>query len=323
MDTQTETPYQAPVKIKNPAANKAPTILSIMEPFLDYEYYEENKAKASIIKYRDCLRNTVKRIGDVAVEDIDLVKIVALKKILRNEGLGERRIASLINTLRVFLRYCEEHLELKVLDYHKLKPPKIPRKFPDYLTDVEIMRFLESIKLLNKDGSPHITGLRFRALIELILSTGLRISETLSIRIKEIDFREREIKVRGKGNKERFVYLTGRAVHWLRRYLKERGSDHEYLFVTRNCKKPLPVHDLWRYTQRYRLKAGIDKKVTPHIFRRTFATKLRNNGVDITIVSELLGHADINTTAKYYIGRNRARNKEVHREYLHYELGNS
>lgn len=303
-----------------PSPNNTSTILSLLDPFLDYEFYEENKAKATIIKYRDCLINTARRIGDLPVEEITIPQIVALKKVLREEGIREKRVASLIHTLRVFLRYCKEILELKVLEYEKLKAPRIPRKIPVYLSDHELQCFLRAIKLHNQDGTPFISGLRFRTLIELILSTGMRIGETLSIKVDDIDFEEKEIKVCGKGNKERFVYLTERAITWIRHYLKERNSQNEYLFVTRDGQKRLPVSDIWRFSKRYRTLAGLDKQVTPHMFRRTFATKLRDNGVDITIVSELLGHAEINTTARYYIGRNKKRNKEVHRQYLNYEL---
>lgn len=321
MDTQSGCRFAT--EIKKPVSNKTPTILSVLNLFLDYEYYEENKARASVIKYCDCLKNTVKRIGDLPIAEIEIANIVTLKKILREEGIKEKRVAAFIYTLRVFLRYCEEILGLEVLDYQKLKSPRIPRKIPVYLSDHELRLFLQSIKLHNQDGSTFISGLRFRTLIELIISTGMRIGETLSIRVDEIDFEEKEIKVCGKGNKERFVYLTERVITWINRYLKERNSQNEYLFVTRDGQRRLQVHDIWRFSKRYRTLAGLDKQVTPHMFRRTFATKLRDNGVDITIVSELLGHAEINTTAKYYIGRNKKRNKEVHHQYLDYELDKS
>lgn len=296
------------------------TVLGLIQKFLDYAQFEIDRAVSSVEKYRDCLINFAKRIGDIDVRKIDSDLLTDFRKIIRKEGIGENREASFINTLRVFLKYCKDQLGLDVIDYTKIKPPKIPKRVPDFIIDDDLKTLIESIKLSNLDGSTNIPGLRFRALVELILSTGVRISEALSIKISDIDYEQKEIKLIGKGNKERIVYLTSRAVAWINKYLQKRKSDNGYLFVTRDGSSQLKVHDLWRFFQRDRDLLGLKVNATAHTLRRTFATKLRDNGVDITIISELLGHADINTTAKYYIGTNPKQNKAAHQEFLTYDI---
>lgn len=296
------------------------SILELMNKFLDYTQFELDRAQSSVEKYRDCLINFVKRVGDLDVRRIDTNVLINFRKNIRTEHVGEKREASIINTIRVFLKYCKEQLGLDVIDYNTINPPKIPKRIPEYLIDNDIKKLINSIKMINLDGSTNIPGLRFRVLVELILSTGVRISEALSVKLEDIDYENMEIKLIGKGNKERIVYLTPRAIICIKRYLRERKSDREFLFVTRDGENQLKVHDLWRFFQRYRRLNGLKVKVTAHTLRRTFATKLRDNGVDITIVSELLGHADINTTARYYIGTNPKQNKAAHQKYLNYDI---
>jgi integrase/recombinase XerD len=298
----------------------SPSILKLVPKFLDHARYELNRAPSSINKYQDCLANFVKRIGDLNVTTISFKDIVDLKKSLREDGIGEKREASIINTLRIFLKFCQEQLVLDVLDYTMIRPPKIPRRIPEYLTDEELSKLIKAIRITNAAGSINKPNMRFRTIVELILATGVRISEALRIKISDINFELREIKIIGKGDKERIVYLTPRAISWIRKYLQERQSNSKYLFVTRDGKNQLKVHDLWRYFKRYRELINLDKKATAHSLRRTFATKLRDNGVDITTVSELLGHADIHTTAKYYIGSNQKKNKEAHQKFLSYDI---
>lgn len=298
------------------------TILSLLKPFLVYSRHQDQnrKAKSSIIKYKDCLRNIVKRIGNLKVTDINDAALVKLSERLEAEGISPRRQASLMNTLRTFFKYCEK-VGLKVIDRSEIPSPKLPKPVPEYLTDEEIKRFIEAIKLTNNDGSTNIPGLRFRALIELILSTGMRVSETLSIKIRDIDFQEKEVVVNGKGEKQRYVYLNDRAIDWLGRYLTERDDNsNEYLFVTRDGKKRLKVHDLWRFSKRYSEQAKINKRVGHHVFRRTYATKMLENGADLKTVSELLGHSDVTITSRYYIGPSKKRNKDAHKKFLKYDI---
>jgi site-specific recombinase XerD len=161
-------------------------------------------------------------------------------------------------------------------------------------------------------------GLRFRALVEVLLGSALRIGEVLSLKREEIDFRSREVKVVGKGNKERIAFLTERAILWLKAYLEHRADDHPSLFVTIDGKRQLLRTDIWRYFDRHRKLAKLSKPVRPHILRHTAATQLLFNGCPVGHIKEILGHSRLETTCRYYLGLDRRAAKAAHQKYLVY-----
>jgi len=161
-------------------------------------------------------------------------------------------------------------------------------------------------------------GLRFRALVEVLLGTGMRIGEALSLNRKSINWDRKEAKIVGKGNKERRVFFTERSLDWLRRYLETRNDSHEAVFVTKRPAARLNRDDIWRFFARHRKLARIDKRLTPHILRHTVATNLVFNGCPIVHVKEILGHERLDTTCKYYLGVDKEQAKKAHRQYLNY-----
>jgi len=144
----------------------------------------------------------------------------------------------------------------------------------------------------------------------------MRIGETLSLNRKSINWNRKEAKIVGKGNKERRVFFTQRSLDWLRRYLEARDDSHEAVFVTKRPIARLHRDDIWRFFDRHRKLARIDKKLTPHILRHTVATNLVFNGCPIVHVKEILGHERLDTTCKYYLGVDKEQAKKAHRQYL-------
>ena len=159
-------------------------------------------------------------------------------------------------------------------------------------------------------------GLRMRTLCQLLLSTGMRISEALSLNCKDIDFEKAEAIIIGKGDKQRTIYFTEECLKWIRLYLSKRRDDQPALFITSGRPRRLKRYDLSKTFSYHAKLAGLTKRVHPHILRHTFATLMINNGCDIFHVKNLLGHSDIKTTAKYYLGVDKSATKAAHEKYL-------
>jgi integrase/recombinase XerD len=134
-----------------------------------------------------------------------------------------------------------------------------------------------------------------------------------------MDFDRKEARVIGKGNKQRTVFFTDRALDWLRRYLATRRDDAAALFVSQNGTTRLSRTDIWRPFARYRQLAGLNKPVRPHLLRHTAATQLLFNGCPIGHIKEILGHERLETTCRYYLGLDRRAAKLAHQQYLVYE----
>jgi len=162
-------------------------------------------------------------------------------------------------------------------------------------------------------------GLRFRALVEVLMGTAMRISEVLSLDRGQIDFKTAEAKIVGKGGKERVVFFTERALSWVTRYLEARSDENPALFVTGDELRRLKRPDVWRPFARHRQLAGLNKRVTPHLLRHTAATQLLFNGCPVGHIKEILGHERLETTCRYYLGLDHRAAKTAHGQYLTYD----
>jgi integrase/recombinase XerD len=283
---------------------------TLIDGFLEYSQYELNFAPNTIFKYRESLGWFIRDIGDKDVAELTVQDFVLLKKLMVERGVGRARIASVVFATRSFLQYCKNFLQIPTLDPKQIRPPKIVRREVIFLTKEEIEAFVGTI------NTSHFKDLRFRAIVETILGTGMRISEVLSLNRKDIDWKKKEAKIVGKGNKERTVFFTDRALYWIRRFLETRHDPCEAVFVTIGDPKRLTPGDIWRFFKRHREKARITKKLTPHILRHTVATNLVFNGCPIVHVKEILGHERLDTTCKYYLGVDKALAKKAHNQYL-------
>ncbi|MFZ1627122.1 MAG: tyrosine-type recombinase/integrase [Candidatus Moraniibacteriota bacterium] len=285
-------------------------VSTLVEGFLDYARYELNFSPKTIEKYRDSLKSFVRSIGDKDVRGLDVQDFVSLKKEMMQRGLSEARIASVVFATRSLLNYCRNFLKLETLNPKQIRPPKRFKREVIFLTKDEVEAFIATIDI------NRIAGLRFRALVEVLLGTGMRISEALSLDRKSIDWEKREAKIIGKGNKERRVFFTEKALEWVRKYLEARTDSHEAIFITTGEPSRLSIGDIWRFFKYHREKAHIHKKLTPHILRHTVATNLVFNGCPIVHVKEILGHEKLDTTCKYYLGVDKEQAKKAHNQYL-------
>lgn len=272
----------------------------------------------TIAKYEEALRHVARMVGDLPIVDYGKQHVLALKTAMlgRNHSVG-RQICLLAAFKRVLI-YCQKERELPVMDPQLVQLPRRPRRDVAYLTPAEVESFVAAIEMRNQDGKPSEAGFRFRALVECLLGSAMRISEALSLNRADVDFDGREARVIGKGNKQRTVFFTARAVFWLRRYLEVRQDSFPALFATQGGRSRLGRPDIWRPFTRYRKMTGIQKRVTPHLLRHTAATQLLFNGCPVGHIKEILGHERLETTCRYYLGLDRRAAKQAHQKYLVY-----
>jgi integrase/recombinase XerD len=293
------------------SGQSGPQISTLVNDFLEYSRYELNFSPQTVIKYRESLGWFVRDIGDKDITMLTVSDFVRLKKVMMERGAGHSRIASVVFATKSFLNYCRNFLKLDTLEPKQIRPPKRLRREVIFLTKDEIETFVGTI------GDKTMTDLRFRAIVETILGTGMRISEVLSLNRKDINWGNKEAKIIGKGNKERRVFFTDRALKWIAKYLERRHDSCEALFVTKGDPQRLTSGDMWRFFKEHRIKSKIDKKITPHILRHTVATNLVFNGCPLVHVKEILGHERLDTTCRYYLGIDKELAKKAHDQYLH------
>jgi len=258
-------------------------ISNLQKGFLEYVQYEINLSPATAKKYNDALTHFVGYLGDKEVDKLIVQDFVSLKRKMMQKGIGEARIGNIVFAVRSFLNYCNNFLGIETINPKQIRPPKIKKREVVYLNKEEIEKFVSVIR------THTITGLRFRALVETLLGTGMRISESLSLKRKDINWEKKEAKIISKGNKERMVFFTDRALEWIDIYLAKRYDDNEALFITTGYPpKKLSINDISRFFKTARLNSKIDKPITPHLLRHTVATNLVFNGCPIVHVKEIL-----------------------------------
>jgi site-specific recombinase XerD len=215
--------------------------------------------------------------------------------------------------LRAFLKYLLNKRGLEVLAPEKIELARIKERSLDLISPDELARLLGS-----PDGED-LKALRDRAILELLFSTGLRVSELASLN-RDMDLKKDELSVRGKGEKVRVVFLSPSSKEAVKKYLDKRGDMDEALFIQlgRNTKEKgdlrLTTRSIERLVKHYAIKSGISKKVTPHVIRHSFATDLLQNGADLRSVQMMLGHANISTT-QIYTHITDKQLKEVHKKF--------
>lgn len=291
------------------------TVKNTAEEFLIWLQVERRFAKSSIVSYRSRLKCFVRDVGDIEIEQFEMGDIFKLKQVLHERENSEVFISVALAAIKGLLIYCKIQLSISLrFNPEEIKMPRRPRREVVYLNSDEIQRFRESI-----DIKP-IYGLRFRVLVEVLLATGMRISEALSLNQTSIDFTQGEARIIGKGNKERVVFFTQESFDWIRQYLQRRTDKNPALFITTGENpKRLTNQDLTRYFKRQRILAGINKKLTPHILRHTFVSHLVFNSCPFSEIKSLAGHLLLDTTVKFYAGlTDNERAKEAHSKYLHY-----
>ena len=216
-------------------------------------------------------------------------------------------------SLRAFLKFLRKR-DVESLNPERIELAKVGQRDLDLITADELNRLINGPK-----GDNSVAGLRDRAILELFFSTGLRVSELCALN-RDLDLTRDEFSVRGKGEKIRVVFLSGDAKEAIKAYEKKRGDVDEALFVqmgraSKNADElRLTPRSIERIVKWYAIKAGITRKVTPHVIRHSFATDLLSKGVDLRVVQEFLGHKNIMTTQIYTHVTNK-RLRDIHRQY--------
>ena len=293
-------------------------IHAALKEYLDYLEIEKNRSRKTRENYERYLKKffeveNIESEGDITIERVrDFRLHLARISNGRGEGYGKSTQSYYIIALRNFLKYLAKN-DHKVLSADKIELPKVPQR------QIGVIEYDELERLLNAVSGGDVKALRDRAILEVLFSTGLRISELCSLD-RYMDFDRGEVTVRGKGNKLRVVFLDGRAVNSIKQYLDRRGDAEEAMFVSyTKAKNPKVIgriipRTVQRLVDCYSRKAGIAKHVHPHMLRHGFATDLLINGADLRSVQEMLGHANISTTQIYTHITNKEL-KEIHQTF--------
>lgn len=214
-----------------------------------------------------------------------------------DEGFSKRSSARLLSSLRSFFSWCVEEGEIKDNPCDRVDSPKLGKYLPEVLSVEEVTAIIESVDL-SKQGGP-----RDRAILEVLYGCGLRVSELSTLKMSKVFLDEGFVNVIGKGNKQRLVPLGEMAADAIRAYLPLRpepaaAAYEDYLFLNR-FGKPLSRVSIFNMVKYQAMAAGVNKEISPHTFRHSFATHMIENGADLRIVQEMLGHESILTTEIY------------------------
>ena len=264
-----------------------------VDKFLFFLKVELNYSELTIKSYQLDLTDFFEYIESKKIKYLTITNhdVRGYLKYLDSCNLKNSTISRRISTLRTFYNYLVDENIVENNVFHNVKNPKLEKKLPNYLNYNEMEELLESIDISTTEG------LEKRLLIEMFYSTGCRVSEMINVKISDIDFTNKTIRIMGKGSKERIVYFGDYASKYLDNYLSKVKCD-KYLFTNKKGEK-LTVNEVEQIVKDIMKHISIKTHVTPHTLRHTFATHLLNNGADIKTVQELLGHANLSTTGIY------------------------
>jgi len=291
----------------------------ILERYINYLEAERNVSPYTVRNYTsDLLGNYARGSGKGFFQFLRHKQIDSLEQVdkhtlreyiawLMAQGVVKTSIARKLSAIRSFYRYLLREELLSANPLEKASSPKLDKRLPSFLTREEIERLLEAPNLSKSVGQ------RNRALLELLYASGMRVSELVSLNIGHFDLDSREVRVRGKGAKERIVLMGKPAAGALDAYLKQGRLEllgdrkNQALFLNRYGER-LTERMVQKILDKYAAKVGIEKKVHPHTLRHTFATHLLDGGADLRVVQELLGHANLSSTQIYtHVTKSQAR----------------
>ena len=284
-----------------------------IENYLNYLLYERKLSKNTYESYR---YNIIK-ILEYFDKD-DLIKLVEddIKEFLYKSEESPKTKAHYIAALKSFYEYMQDLNIINNNPCENIKSPKTEKNLPKYLTIDEIDKLLD-IDLYEP------LDYRNKAMLELLYATGMRISEMLNLTLSNINIDDASVKVIGKGSKERFIPIGDITIKYLNKYINEyrnlilKDKISEYLFINYNGKK-MSRQGFFKILRKLADKCGIEKEISPHILRHSFATHLLNNGADLRVIQELLGHENISTTEIYsHVSNEKV--KENYKNHPHYK----
>jgi site-specific recombinase XerD len=287
--------------------NKVMLFARAKTDFLEYLEIEQNRSQKTIANYDHYLTRLIDFAGDIQVTDIDAELIRKWRLWLNRLGtntsdeLGKSTQNYHLIALRSFLKYCAKR-NINALTADKIELARTQRAEVTFLNTAELKRLFDQPDLATLGGT------RDRAILELLFSSGLRVSELTGLDRDHINLKRREFTVRGKGQKDRPVFISAEAAHWVEQYIEQRQDTAKPLFVRYSGQKKVDLsgnfhrltpRSVQRIVARHARLAGITKHVSPHTLRHSFATDLLMNGADLRSVQAMLGHSNIATTQIY------------------------
>ncbi len=273
----------------------------VFNKYINYLEVERNASPYTVRNYTTDLLGFFQFLRDKGIDSLKEVDRHTLRDYLSElmeKGFVKASIARKLSAIRSFYRYLLREEIISTSPAATTSSPKLDRRLPSFLTIGEINRLLEAPDL----STPQ--GLRDRALMELLYASGLRVSELVSLNLEQVNLETREIRVWGKGSKERMVLMGEPAARALTDYLNQGrpellGKKGNNALLLNRYGKRLIERRVQRILEKYTNVAGIGKRVYPHMLRHTFATHLLDGGADLRVVQELLGHASLSSTQIY------------------------
>jgi integrase/recombinase XerD len=288
-----------------------------LRSYIHYLKLEKNASKNTIASYQLDLSRYLDYMKYQGIERLDDVlekQIVKFLSSLAENGLSPRSVARNISSIKMFHKYLAGEGILKSNPAENIDTPKQSKTLPDVLNPDEVEL------IISQPNSMEPAGIRDRAILETMYATGMRVTEVITIKQRDVYADEGIVRVFGKGSKERLVPIGRSALEWIKRYRNEvrseiavSGRGQDVLFLNLRG-KPMSRMAVWNIVRACTLKSGIKKEIHPHTFRHSFATHLLEGGADLRAVQEMLGHSDISTT-QIYTHIDREYLKEVHKTF--------
>jgi len=267
----------------------------LVDSYLESLKVERNFSPHTISNYGIDLSQFLHFLKNRAIllSDFDRLKAREYLYELEKQKFSRRSLARKISATRSFFRWLLREGKTGSNPFNMISTPKLVKRLPNFLYEEEIQSLLKL-----PEGS--ITqGARDKALLEVLYASGIRVSEAVQLNLSDVDLDEGEIRVLGKGSKERISLIGSRAIYAIRGYLKFREKNQNRALFQNLRGGRLTSRSVERIIKKYAKKAGIDRKITPHTLRHSFATHLLSHGADLRIVQELMGHTSLTTTQVY------------------------
>ena len=289
-----------------------------LEDYLTMLRIEKNLSANTITSYKTDLNRYLKFLDDKeSIDDLNFIRQIHIRNFVRflnDKNLSSASINRSFSSVRSYHKYLSGEQKISHNPTQLLDPPKISKKLPKALSVQDVNLIINSVK------TEEVMGYRDKAILETLYSAGLRVSELCALEMNNILFDSAMLRVIGKGNKERYVPLGGEAISLVKDYcnhvrsllINKKKSDGN-VFLSKNGKQ-LTRMTIFNIMKKWTRACGINKDISPHTFRHSFATHLLEGGADLRAVQEMLGHSDISTT-QIYTHLDNEYLKEVHRTF--------
>lgn len=287
-----------------------------LDQFLHYLIVEKGLSKNTIEAYGHGLNRFSNHLREKGIREwtnVTKFEVKAFLLLLKRKGFSTKTVVRNLVAIRSFFKFLTQEGILEVNPTEELESPKIAKTLPKILSLKEVEQLLEQPNLQTP------LGIRDRAMLELLYATGMRVSELVRLPMNQVNLEGGYARLYGKGSKERIVPLGREAMKWVNLYLKTvreklaKGKESQFLFINRSG-KGMSRQRFWKNLKAYGQRAGIQKKIAPHLLRHSFASHLLERGADLRSVQMMLGHVDISTT-QIYTHVTGERLKKVHQRF--------